>query len=547
VKPETGQVLDGRFRLLHRLANRGADVWRAYDVLWGRQVDVEFLESRFPQDADTTLAERVHTATGTRHPNVATVLASCRALAARRVNARTASHPGRAGRLDECWIATDALEGPTLAEVIEEGGAASPARAAVLIDDVLAGLEGLSATGLVHGSLSPERVVVTGEARAVITGHWSVGQLRRRQHSFIAPEVAAGQQPTARSDLYAVGRLLLTLLAARERTAPDGPGSSALPEPSPLASVGRRALEQEPARRFGSAHEFRQALRDAIGDELERAVTAPVLGAPGTARLAGAQPAPGFAGAPPTADRAGAWTMRRAHRSLQRTLATAAVLSAAALAITAGLQAARSGGPTNDSVVTGTSGYLITLGQALGLATAPSAPPAASGEQAAAGEEPVPLPFVPGVTRVDEAGPPIPSPTSPALPGSPPIQGEGAMPPPPTTPPGLAAAPTATLPSDETPPRGPTEPAAPATPTPTAAPTPAPSPTARQAPEVAVPSLVGLREAAAKAELKVAGLDVAVTPVSGGKRGFVADQQPAAGTFVDPGAEIMLFVSDGSG
>jgi DNA-binding winged helix-turn-helix (wHTH) protein len=78
---------------------------------------------------------------------------------------------------------------------------------------------------------------------------------------FLAPELYAGQQPTVRSDVYALGILLYQLLAARVGQ-PMAPGWEAEIDDELLREDLRRATDGSAERRLGSAAELAQRVRD---------------------------------------------------------------------------------------------------------------------------------------------------------------------------------------------------------------------------------------------------------------------------------------------
>ena len=111
------------------------------------------------------------------------------------------------------WAANDPLTPPRLRELLIHCAA------------VLARLHG---TGIVHGGLSPRTIRIAGNRgrlhHAWITGcgFWLLGDARSRARSarFIAPEVAAGGEPTVQSDLYGLGQSLRVAAPGSSRTPP---------------------------------------------------------------------------------------------------------------------------------------------------------------------------------------------------------------------------------------------------------------------------------------------------------------------------------------
>lgn len=158
------------------------------------------------------------------------------------------------------------------------------------LGDVLRVLDLLHSAGLVHADVSPRNVLV--EERAGASRGWLVdfefvarsgqswpGGRVRGTPATMAPEVRAGANPTACSDLYSLGRLLLAV-ARGALPAVDWTGASAHPgglevdftneirgslDSARLASLLQACLAPDPAQR-PTAHAARVALYEALGE-----------------------------------------------------------------------------------------------------------------------------------------------------------------------------------------------------------------------------------------------------------------------------------------
>jgi serine/threonine protein kinase len=153
---------------------------------------------------------------------------------------------------DRLGIVMDLVEGPDLRSELARRGTFRPIEAAELTDGVLAGLAAVHAGGVVHRDVKPENVLLSGGApggaRLADFGVARIveeSQKSRRTTvigtpEYLAPEVADGADPTAASDLYAVGVMLYELVA----------GVTPFTGGSPLA-VLRRHAEAQPVRPEG--------------------------------------------------------------------------------------------------------------------------------------------------------------------------------------------------------------------------------------------------------------------------------------------------------
>jgi serine/threonine-protein kinase len=125
------------------------------------------------------------------------------------------------------------IRGQTLRQLIDAcragGGRLSLAHAVHICAEVSRALSQAHQLGASHGDLSPERVVIAmdGDVKLTDFGYAQAGRPAGRAGSYRAPELALGAQVDPRSDVFAVGALLLELCTGRSLD-PDQP----IPEPS---------------------------------------------------------------------------------------------------------------------------------------------------------------------------------------------------------------------------------------------------------------------------------------------------------------------------
>lgn len=151
--------------------------------------------------------------------------------------------------------------------------------------DVLTGLGVLHRTlGFVHGEVQPEHIVLgedgVGRLMPVVRAHWVRGEARAPERLYyLAPEKLLGDKVDVRADVFSVGVMLWEALAGQrllEATEVDdiiarmmGGGVPRAEPPEaeawtlPLADIAERAIAVDPARRFASVAEMRQALENA--------------------------------------------------------------------------------------------------------------------------------------------------------------------------------------------------------------------------------------------------------------------------------------------
>ena len=265
-------VVADRYRLLGRLGSGGmADVWCAEDSLLNRRVALKFLHPRFAQDEQFVerFRREASAAAGLQHPNVVGVFDR--------------------GTVDGShYIAMEYVEGASLKDLIGRG--LSVGEAVEIVRQVLAGVKYAHERGIIHRDLKPQNVLVDSEGRARVTdfGIARAGASEITQTGsvlgtaqYLSPEQAQGLPVTAASDIYSVGVILYEALTGRVPFDADSPVTVALKQvserPRPpselnpevsraLDGVVMRALAKDPANRFASAEEFRQALDAAEAD-----------------------------------------------------------------------------------------------------------------------------------------------------------------------------------------------------------------------------------------------------------------------------------------
>ncbi|OLT20691.1 hypothetical protein BJF79_47195 [Actinomadura sp. CNU-125] len=186
------------------------------------------------------------------------------------------------------WIVMELIEAPSLEELIERSGPLPPDRVGHIGRKLLDALGIAHRAGIVHRDLKPSNVLLDGD-RVVLTDFglaFSSGSasLTKTGHfmgspAYVAPEVAAGEKATPRSDLWSLGATLYAALEGRPPFERDNVMAtlSALANESAqvpanagtLGPVITGLLEKNPTRRLSHAR---------AADRLERALSGPRSG-----------------------------------------------------------------------------------------------------------------------------------------------------------------------------------------------------------------------------------------------------------------------------
>lgn len=240
--------LSDRYRLRRRLASGGmGEVWLADDLVLGREVAVKLLA--VGSAADGSAVERfdreARTMAALQHPNIVTVFDS-------------------GTRSGGAFIVMELLAGPTLAQLLAERGPLPEPEVVRLGGEIAAGLGAAHLAGVIHRDIKPSNLMFSSSGTLKILD-FGIARLSQNTAAgltatdavigsapYLSPEQAAGSAVDERSDLYALGCVLMALLTGRPPFTADHPMAvlhqqihsdpPALRELQPAASPALEAL-----------------------------------------------------------------------------------------------------------------------------------------------------------------------------------------------------------------------------------------------------------------------------------------------------------------
>ncbi len=155
-------------------------------------------------------------------------------------------------------VVYEGVPGSTLTQVLEGQGQLELAASLVLLEDCISGLEALHNTGVIHGNLTTDAVVVetTGAVLlrdAGLSRSEPAAGLFLEQRPFLAPEILAGAAPTAATDLYAATAVFVESIGGRASKA------AVRKDLRPLLTEG---MAKDPSKRSPTLDNFRHELDD---------------------------------------------------------------------------------------------------------------------------------------------------------------------------------------------------------------------------------------------------------------------------------------------
>ena len=268
------RVIEGRYRLDQRLGKGGMGaIYSATDLHLSRPVVIKVLLGNFAtREAARRFETEAHLTARLHHPNVITL------------------HDYGTTSTGAAYLVLELLEGETLAERIERQGAQVPCDVAPRFDEICAAVLEAHRHQIVHRDLKPANIFIArgndgGETIKILD--FGVAKVQNAPENtvnattpgaligtfrYMAPEQLRGEEADERSDIFAIGVMVVLTLTAELPFAGTAPprllksiteGYSlpqAAPSTRPLEAVLRRCLHPVRSNRYSTVQELRNEL-----------------------------------------------------------------------------------------------------------------------------------------------------------------------------------------------------------------------------------------------------------------------------------------------
>ena len=273
------RTIEKRYRLDQLLGKGGMGaVYEAMDIRLHRRVAVKILTSNLfgNSEALQRFEREAQASARLSHPNIIAV------------------HDYGLLTTQGAYLVMDLAKGETLGAIIKRGGKLDPAWAAEVFNQVLDGVGAAHRAGVIHRDLKPDNILITeGENGQLLARVLDFGLAKMAQivgpdvseasitspgtimgtFGYMAPEQLTGTATDERSDLFAVGVMVVEVLIGRRPFSGNTyhelltdilRGTFSLPDDSQdgrrLDYVLQRCLAKDRAQRYASASEMQHEL-----------------------------------------------------------------------------------------------------------------------------------------------------------------------------------------------------------------------------------------------------------------------------------------------
>jgi serine/threonine-protein kinase len=214
----SGYVLDGRYRLIERIASGGmGEVWRGVDQILGRPVAVKLLSATHASDEQFRARFRAEArfAAALSHPGIARVFDYGETqFSPLPREGQLLQPPGNPrGPLGGAYLVMELVNGEPLSAILERVGRLAPEVTLDIVGQAAHALDAAHQAGIVHRDIKPGNLLIMADGTTKITD-FGIAKAREAQAAqltatgivmgtalYVSPEQATGATVTGSSDI----------------------------------------------------------------------------------------------------------------------------------------------------------------------------------------------------------------------------------------------------------------------------------------------------------------------------------------------------------
>lgn len=266
-----GSFIATRYEIFEKIGTGGmSDVYRATDVVLGRQVAVKVLKEEFAQDESfvSKFRSEASNAAKLEHPNIVNIY-------------DVGSEDGL------YYIIMEYVEGITLKTYIEKKGHLNYKEVISIAIQVARGVEAAHNNKIIHRDIKPQNIIISKEGKVKVTDFGIARAVSRNTVSaeaigsvhYISPEQARNGYITEKSDIYSLGIVMYEMCTGKVPFEGDTAVSIALKHlqgemksprelvstvPISLEMIIKKATMKSPDKRYNSVLELLTDLKKAL-------------------------------------------------------------------------------------------------------------------------------------------------------------------------------------------------------------------------------------------------------------------------------------------
>lgn len=211
----TGELIDNRYLLKHRLASGGmATIYSGIDTRLDRPVAVKIMHSHLAND-EAFVSRFIKEAKATAalsHPNIVSIQ----------------DQGWNQGGPPAVFLVMELVDGSTLRDFLNENGSLTVEQTLQIMNPVVSALAAAHKIGIIHRDVKPENILISKDGRIKVADfglarNTSMGQTMTAESSvvlgsvsYLSPEQVQRGVADSRSDIYAVGIVIFEMLVGKK-------------------------------------------------------------------------------------------------------------------------------------------------------------------------------------------------------------------------------------------------------------------------------------------------------------------------------------------